>query len=110
MATTIRIATQRVSTRALAQMVQSRGMATEKQIFNQMVSTKNIQKITSSMKMVSAAKLKGDETRMKVATPFNVWSSALRAEPVACEDATYEDVPGNKCLLVPFTSESGLCG
>lgn len=87
-----------------------RGMATEKQIFNQMVSTKNIQKITSSMKMVSAAKLKGDETRLKLAAPFNSWSSALRPEPVECEDTTYEDIPGKKCLIIPFTSESGLCG
>mmetsp|Transcript_2170 Transcript_2170/g.3125 ORF Transcript_2170/g.3125 Transcript_2170/m.3125 type:complete len:307 (-) Transcript_2170:183-1103(-) len=104
----LRLTAQRAAPRFMN--IVQRGMATEKQIFNQMVSTKNIQKITSSMKMVSAAKLKGDETRMKLAEPFNVWSSALRADPVECEDATYEDVPGNKCLVVPFTSESGLCG
>jgi len=88
---------------------QTRGMATEKQIFNKMVSTKNIQKITSSMKMVAAAKLKGDETRLKMAVPFNAWTSVLRGEPVLCEDATYEELP-QKCLIVPFTSEGGLCG
>eukprot|EP00547_Thalassionema_nitzschioides_P002978 CAMPEP_0194202672 /NCGR_PEP_ID=MMETSP0156-20130528/2642_1 /TAXON_ID=33649 /ORGANISM="Thalassionema nitzschioides, Strain L26-B" /LENGTH=306 /DNA_ID=CAMNT_0038928239 /DNA_START=36 /DNA_END=956 /DNA_ORIENTATION=- len=104
----LRVSAQRAAPRFM-NMVQ-RGMATEKQIFNQMVSTKNIQKITSSMKLVSAAKLKGDQTRLKLATPFNSWSTALRPEAVLCEDATYEDVPGKKCLLIPFTSESGLCG
>eukprot|EP00816_Leptocylindrus_hargravesii_P007165 CAMPEP_0196824924 /NCGR_PEP_ID=MMETSP1362-20130617/92763_1 /TAXON_ID=163516 /ORGANISM="Leptocylindrus danicus, Strain CCMP1856" /LENGTH=306 /DNA_ID=CAMNT_0042205285 /DNA_START=1749 /DNA_END=2669 /DNA_ORIENTATION=- len=109
MATTIRIATQRVSTRALAQMVQSRGMATEKQIFNQIQSTKNIQKITSSMKMVSAAKLKGDENRLAAAIPFNVWTTPISGEPKEIEDATFEELP-EKCLVVPITSDKGLCG
>jgi F-type H+-transporting ATPase subunit gamma len=84
-------------------------MATEKQIFNQIQSTKNIQKITSSMKMVSAAKLKGDESRLARATPFNAWTSTLCAEPREIENATYEELPG-KTLIVPFTSEKGLCG
>lgn len=34
--------------------------------------TKNIKKITQSMKMVSAAKLRGDQSRLEVAQPFNV--------------------------------------
>lgn len=84
-------------------------MATEKQIFNQIQSTKNIQKITSSMKMVSAAKLKGDENRLAVAIPFNSWTTELCGEPKEMEDATYDDLP-QKCLLVPITSDKGLCG
>jgi len=84
-------------------------MATEKQIYTQMMSTKNIQKITSSMKMVSAAKLKGDENRLSKAIPFNAWTGSLGGEPTMCEDATYEDLP-QKTLIVPFTSEKGLCG
>jgi len=88
---------------------QTRGMATEKQIFNQIQSTKNIKKITSSMKMVSAAKLKGDEARLAAATPFNKWTYEIYSEPTLMDDATYEELP-NKCLLVPFTSDKGLCG
>eukprot|EP00531_Pseudo-nitzschia_arenysensis_P002306 CAMPEP_0116136956 /NCGR_PEP_ID=MMETSP0329-20121206/12005_1 /TAXON_ID=697910 /ORGANISM="Pseudo-nitzschia arenysensis, Strain B593" /LENGTH=307 /DNA_ID=CAMNT_0003631867 /DNA_START=9 /DNA_END=932 /DNA_ORIENTATION=+ len=88
---------------------QTRGMATEKQIFNQINSTKNIRKITSSMKMVSAAKLKGDETRLAAATPFNDWSYQVYSEPSFMEEATYEELP-NKVLVVPFTSDKGLCG
>ena len=37
-----------------------------------MVGTANIHKITKSMKMVSAAKLRGDQQRLNAATPFGV--------------------------------------
>lgn len=84
-------------------------MATEKQIAMQITSTKNIRKITASMKMVSAAKLKGDEKRMNVARPFNGWTSALVEDPQLIENATFEELP-QRCLIVPFTSERGLCG
>lgn len=89
--------------------VQIRGMATEKQLSLQIASTKNIQKITSSMKMVSAAKLKGDEKRLSLATPFNSWTTALNGEAVMLEDCNFEEFP-QKTLFVPFTSEKGLCG
>jgi F-type H+-transporting ATPase subunit gamma len=84
-------------------------MATEKQIWNQIQSTKNIQKITSSMKMVSAAKLKGDESRRLTAITFNTWADALNGEPKFVDDATFEELP-SKVLLVPITSDKGLCG
>jgi F-type H+-transporting ATPase subunit gamma len=61
------------------------------------------------MKMVSAAKLKGDEQRLAKAKPFNSWTSALNGKPVELEFATFEEFP-NKVLLVPFTSDKGLCG
>jgi len=104
-----RFATQRTASRALAKHMQVRGMATEKQIFNQIQATKNIRKITSSMKMVSAAKLKGDETRLFKARPFNAWTTSVCGEPKLCEDATYDELP-QKTLIVPFTSDKGLCG
>jgi len=98
----------------MAQAGAARGMATEKQIFNQIQSTKNIKKITSSMKMVSAAKLKGDENRLALAKPFNEWTDALCGESVLLDTAdldavTYEDLP-QKTLIVPITSDKGLCG
>lgn len=102
-------AASRFSMPALQQVQQVRGMATEKQIFNQIVSTKNIKKITSSMKMVSAAKLKGDENRLARANAFNSWTLAFSAGPEQVEDATYDELP-QKTLLVPFTSDKGLCG
>jgi len=98
--------------RFMAQASAARGMATEKQIFNQIQSTKNIKKITSSMKMVSAAKLKGDETRLALAKPFNAWTDALCGEPTWIEkpdDVSYDEVP-QKTLIVPISSDKGLCG
>jgi F-type H+-transporting ATPase subunit gamma len=86
-----------------------RTMATEKQILMQINATKNIRKITASMKMVSAAKLKGDETRLHLAEPFCAWTKSLVPEAKPIENATYEELP-NKVLLVPFTTERGLCG
>jgi len=93
----------------LFRLAATRGMATEKQLANKIVSTKNIMKITSSMKMVSAAKLKGDENRLHSARPFNQWSQALCGAPTLLEDATFDDIPNNS-LIVPLTSDKGLCG
>ena len=59
--------------------------------------------------MVSAAKLKGDENRLKAATPFNQWTYEIYSEPTLLEDATFDEIP-QKCLIVPFTSDKGLCG
>lgn len=59
--------------------------------------------------MVSAAKLKGDEGRLAAATPFNSWSNELCSPPRELEDANFEEFP-QKTLIVPFTSEKGLCG
>ena len=93
----------------MAQAGAARGMATEKQIWNQIQSSENIKKITSSMKMVSAAKLKGDETRLALAKPFNQWTDALCGPGVHLEEldeVTYEDFP-QKTLVVPISrSES----
>lgn len=80
-------------------------------VYNQIVSTRNLSKITSSMKMVSAAKLKGDENRLAAAIPFNKWAFKLNNEPMLMDPqtTTYEELP-SKVLLVPFTSDKGLCG
>lgn len=63
------------------------------------------------MKMVSAAKLKGDEQRLAAAIPFNNWALKLCAEPQPMDPLVtkYDDLPP-KCLLIPFTSDKGLCG
>lgn len=61
------------------------------------------------MKMVSAAKLKGDENRLAAAEPFNSWAANLSSESKAIEGATFEELP-EKCLIVPFSSDKGLCG
>jgi F-type H+-transporting ATPase subunit gamma len=76
----------------------------------QIKSTTGIRKITASMKMVSAAKLKGDEGRLKVATAFNTWTHTLCPERKEIDEyVTFEELP-QKVLIVPFTSDKGLCG
>lgn len=61
------------------------------------------------MKMVSAAKLKGDEGRRATAIAFNTWADALNGPPKMLEDATFEELP-QRVLIVPITSDKGLCG
>jgi len=107
---TLRSFVRRACPRVMAVATQQiRGMATEKQIMTQINSTKNIKKITSSMKLVSAAKLKGDEMRLAAAKPFNQWSYEIYPQPTMLADKTFEELP-KKCLIVPFTSDKGLCG
>merc|ERR1712125_67037 len=43
------------------------------------------------------------------AKPFNAWTGAISGDPIECEGATFEDMP-TKSLIVPITSETGLCG
>lgn len=51
-------------------------------------STKNIRKITSSMKMVSAAKMRGDEARLRAGKLFGVRAHARWPQSCsACMDA-----------------------
>ncbi len=51
---------------------QVRGMATLKMISIRLKSVKNIQKITQSMKMVSAAKYTKAERELKLARPYGI--------------------------------------
>lgn len=90
-------------------MVASRGMATEAQLKARIEGTKNIHKITKSMKMVSAAKLRGDQTRLKAATPFASWASQINGAPRDLEDLDVSDFP-QKNLFVLCTTDKGLCG
>jgi ATP synthase F1 gamma subunit len=63
------------------------------------------------MKMVSAAKLKGEEGRLAAARPFNRWTAAMSSTPKEFDPqvTTFEELP-QKVLLVAFSSDKGLCG
>jgi F-type H+-transporting ATPase subunit gamma len=84
---------------------QQRGMATLKAISIRLKSVKNIQKITQSMKMVSAAKYARAERDLRQARPIGEGSKLFyeRAEIAPPEDAKQK-------LLVAITSDRGLCG
>ncbi|KAL0811089.1 hypothetical protein ABMA28_010357 [Loxostege sticticalis] len=84
---------------------QNRNMATLKHISMRLKSVKNIQKITQSMKMVSAAKYTRAERDLKAARPYGEGAVQFyeRAEVQAPENDT-------KQLYVAITSDRGLCG
>lgn len=84
---------------------QNRGMATLKAISIRLKSVKNIQKITQSMKMVSAAKYARAERDLKQARPYGVGAQQFyeKAEVTAKDDEP-------KKLYIAITSDRGLCG
>ncbi|TYZ68091.1 hypothetical protein PybrP1_010033 [[Pythium] brassicae (nom. inval.)] len=92
---------------------QVRGMATEKQILMRIGATSNIAKITKSMKMVSAAKMRGAENRMNAGRPFTAWMDNLAESKnrVIERDGLVpaEELEGEHAFVV-VTSDRGLCG
>ncbi|XP_011697106.1 PREDICTED: ATP synthase subunit gamma, mitochondrial [Wasmannia auropunctata] len=86
------------------QQQQQRGMATLKSISIRLKSVKNIQKITQSMKMVSAAKYNRAERDLKQARPLG------EGTKVFYEQADIQPPPEPKKLVIAVTSDRGLCG
>jgi len=88
-----------------------RNFATEKQILNRIKTTKNISKITKSMKMVSAAKLRGAQERMSHARPFNKWTDTVGDKSDVLDNFNFqaENYPERNLFLI-ITSDRGLCG
>lgn len=84
---------------------QQRGMATLKAISIRLKSVKNIQKITQSMKMVSAAKYNRAERDLKQARPLGIGTKTFYEQ--AEIKAPAEDP---KKLVIAVTSDRGLCG
>merc|ERR1711936_1208980 len=66
---------------------QNRGMANLKAIAIRLKSVKNIQKITQSMKMVSAAKYARAERDLKAARPYGVGAQSFYAGAQVGKDA-----------------------
>mmetsp|Transcript_19646 Transcript_19646/g.58419 ORF Transcript_19646/g.58419 Transcript_19646/m.58419 type:complete len:297 (+) Transcript_19646:143-1033(+) len=87
-----------------------RGFATEKEIAMRIAATRNIKKITSSMKMVSAAKLKGDQNRLAAAQKFGSWTGVLDEPPTPLEEVTSAEAFPDHTVVVALTSDKGLCG
>lgn len=99
----------RISQPVVRGLMQVRGMATEKQLKLRIVGTKNIAKITKSMKMVSAAKLRGDQQRLAAAQPFASWAATITGAPKNLEGLSAKDFPA-KNLVIAMTTDKGLCG
>jgi len=80
----------------------TRGMATLKDIETRLKSVKNIRKITSSMKMVSAAKYARAERALKPARVYGTGAESLYTKN--------EFEAGEDKLVLAISSDRGLCG
>merc|ERR1712066_80533 len=87
---------------------QQRGMANLKAISIRLKSIKNIQKITASMKMVSAAKFSRAERDLRAAKPYGEGAKAFYKGAGVEGGASEGAAP--KELYVALTSDRGLCG
>lgn len=88
-------------------------MATLQDISIRLKSVKNIQKITQSMKMVSAAKFSRAERDLKAARPFGFGAKKFyeNVKPEEQSDVILtETVPEKKKLIIAISSDRGLCG
>jgi len=85
--------------------VQVRGMATLKEIRMRLKSVTNIQKITKSMKMVSAAKYSRAERDLKPARSYGLGAKAFYEKAEVAQDKAK---PNH--LVVALSSDRGLCG
>lgn len=89
-------------------------MASLRQIKRRIGSVKNTEKITRAMKLVAAAKLRRAQDRITAARPFAdklnevLQSLAKRSEHLS--HPLMERRPVKRRLLVPITSDKGLCG
>lgn len=95
------------ATNMLVNQQQQRGMATLKAISIRLKSVKNIQKITQSMKMVSAAKYSRAERELKQARPYGIGSTQFYEK---AEVAVPEKTAESKKVFVAMSSDRGLCG
>lgn len=86
-----------------------RGMATIQQLKIRISGTQNISKITKSMKMVSAAKLRGDQSRLQAVVPFQAWAEKLTGAEQPLEEFDVSHFPQNNTIVV-CTTDKGLCG
>merc|ERR1712018_271038 len=77
---------------------QVRGMATLRDIQNRLKAVKNIQKITKSMKIVSAAKFNKAERELKCARPYGHGAKAFFDSAEVTQDESKPTL--GRCLLI----------
>merc|ERR1719316_2383043 len=83
--------------------VQTRNAASLKAVKERMRTVANIQKITKAMKMVAAAKMRGDMRRMELGMPFvNPVVNLFQRLP--------QEEKGGPLSILAVTSDKGLCG
>ena len=92
--------------------MQSRGFAVnEKAVKIRMNSVKSIKQITGAMKMVSAAKMRGDMRRLEGGKNFGIAAVDMMIKADGyMEKRRYRLSDNPKEFIVPVTSDKGLCG
>ncbi|MGK5095029.1 ATP synthase F1 subunit gamma [Deltaproteobacteria bacterium TL4] len=89
-------------------------MASLKDIRNRITSVKNTQKITSSMKMVSSAKMSRAQKNIGQARPYSEKLrkvvSTLSRNFTEEDHALFQSTEGNRTGVILITSDRGLCG
>jgi len=88
----------------------ARGMASEKAMRDKIASTANIAKITKSMKMVAAARMKKDENKRDGAKVFSSMFPRLFTAPEDFESTSTSSSDDKKELFIVNSSDRGLCG
>jgi F-type H+-transporting ATPase subunit gamma len=76
----------------------------------QIKSTQAIRKITKSMKMVSAAKFRGDLARLEAGRLFGRSALSLLPDQSYTLENLPTEVPSKKVLIAVLSSDKGLCG
>lgn len=83
----------------------------EKALKMRMKSVNNIRKITKAMKLVAASKMKGDLNRLEKGKYFGNQAVDMVFKTDLYMQRRAPEAPANpKTLLVPLTSDKGLCG
>ncbi|HPM13358.1 MAG TPA: ATP synthase F1 subunit gamma [Bacteroidales bacterium] len=90
-------------------------MAGIKEIRTRIASVNNTQKITSAMKMVSAAKLRKAQQAVQQMRPYSEKLQEILVNVSADSDANQDNVyakvrPAQRILIVAIASNGGLCG
>jgi len=94
-----------IAARAAPMVVQTRGMATLKEIKTRLGSVTNIQKITKSMKMVATSKFKQAERQLGPARILGAANDTL-----ATVTGLQSEESSEKPIAVLITSDRGMCG
>jgi len=90
--------------------VLARGAASEKALRDRMKSVDGIRKISQSMKLVAAARVRQSQLRLDVVRSFQKGITEFWPQPAAAKDGKQEGENKETVLFVPVTADRGLCG
>jgi len=80
----------------------------QKQLKQRIVAVGNVKKITKAMQMIASSKMKGAERRMQHARSFS--NDVLTVWPEESAKDQPNILPTGRTLVLPVTSDRGLCG